>query len=154
MKHERVVRNGQVITMSSQIPGEFEDRPIPLGSMALSPDGTTIATGDAGLFMGTEEVSLRDAATGRQRLTFRPGPGDHAGNVQVAALAFSPDGQWLATVVGKAVRISDAAAGRARLTDSRSTGSWPIVDVAFAPDGRSLAACTARTVWIWDLPEP
>ncbi len=149
-RSEETSIDGQTVTIGRAIPGEFEDRPIPLESMALSPDGSTLATGDGG-YTSADQVSLRDAATGRERLAFAHAREPLAQTINVVALAFSPDGKSLASAGYETVQISDAATGAVRLT-LRRPGFGPIRDLAFAPDGRSVAACGTQAVWIWDLP--
>jgi WD40 repeat protein len=64
-------------------------------------------------------------------------------------LAFSPDGQFLATSDFNILRLWNVATGQPLLTLTNSTWIWRI---AFSPDGRSLVSssidCVAR---VWDL---
>jgi serine/threonine protein kinase/WD40 repeat protein len=70
----------------------------PLSAMALSPNGTLLAT--AGSVLGSPFLTLWDLAAGSERATFEA----HRG--EVTSLVFSPDGQTLATAgQDKMVRI-------------------------------------------------
>jgi WD40 repeat protein len=68
----------------------------------------------------------------------------------VRALAFTPDGQTLATGgFDHAISIWDVPTGRELRTMTDHTG--PVQSLAFSPDGRSLASVSQdRTVRIWN----
>ena len=97
-------------------------------SVAFSPDGKTLAAGGCGRPQATDrcraEVRLWDVATGRPRgdpLVGHPGP---AGSLSlVSSVAFSPDGQTLAS--GK-LRPDDYPLGRRHRKAARSAprGPW------------------------------
>ncbi len=97
-------------------------------SVAVSPDGKTLATGDGG---GTAE--LWNLATGRRIRTLA------AGSAAVESVAFSPDGKTLATGgYDGTVELWDLATGKQIRHLTIRPG---IIDsVAFNPDGTTLAA--------------
>jgi WD40 repeat protein len=69
----------------------------------------------------------------------------------VLAVAYSPDGRWLATVeTDRTVRLRNAETGQlVRPFIGTTTG---VVTVAFSPDGRRLATGGLdKTVRIWDV---
>ena len=108
--------------------------------LRYSPDGKRLASsyGRAG------EVRIRDAATGKLLQTLR-GHKD-----AVTCLAFSPDGNRLATGgLDTAVKIWSLADSRELAVYHGQTGS--VNTVAFAPDGKTLASADANgSLRIWD----
>jgi len=70
----------------------------------------------------------------------------------VYAVAFSPDGQTLATVSGLgAIDLWDAATGNEPLRVNDVAYSQCTVTVAFSPDGRTIAAADGtHAIWLWD----
>jgi WD40 repeat protein len=89
-------------------------------------------------------VRLWDAARGFKRRTLQR----HTG--YVSAVAFSPDGQTVASASDDhTVRLWDAATGVERRTLQRHTGY--VSAVAFSPDGQMVASASSdRTVRLWD----
>jgi len=114
-------------------------------SVAVSPDGKTLATGGtAGKDLG--EVRLWDAATGAERGVLH----GHVG--EVVALAFAPDGKTLATAGSKdnLAKLWDLAT--LHEVHSLSGHTQRINAVAFAPDGRTLATGSRDgRVRLWDV---
>jgi len=111
-------------------------------SVAFSPGGRTLATGNAD---GT--TRLWDMAS-HQQIAVLTGPAGPVDSVE-----FSPGGRTLAT--GNAdgtARLWDMASHRQIATLTGPAG--PVSSVAFSPDGATLAAGSADGVWLWGLPTP
>ena len=114
-------------------------------SVALSPDGKTVA---AGVRYGA--VTMWDISSGRMRLHVPVHSGD------VWALAFSPDGKILVSGDGgwnraSPVKVWDSTTGdpRGELANSGET-----LSLAFSPDGEYLAAGSGdRTARVWHAPK-
>ncbi len=104
-----------------------------IGSVAISPDGKSIATGSSPDGRVAGEVRLWDASTGRLRLPAMP----HTNYVR--ALAFRPDGKVLAAGdYSGLVRFWDTATGR-EIGQPLPQGEI-ILSLAYSPDGKILAA--------------
>ncbi len=88
------------------------------------------------------DVTIWEAATGKLRFSL-PGHTNH-----VSALAFSPDGRWLATVAGRTVRIFDAATGKLSRELDRDNLS-EATELVFSPSGNLLAAAGNEAVQLW-----
>jgi WD40 repeat protein len=84
---------------------------------------------------------------------WQSGDGDielEGGAPWVERLAWSPDGEWLATAAGRRLRIWDSAGTLSQ--DLSSPGT--IYDIAWRPSGRSIAAAGYGGVRIWRLDRP
>ena len=125
--------------------------------VAFSPDGTRLATGRS----DHRTARIWDPATGQQLAKLSHSGGATTGLLAnlfigggVWALAFSPDGTWLATGgMDGTARIWDPATGQqlAELSHSGKIGKV-VRAVAFSPDGTRLATTSSgdSTVRIWD----
>jgi WD40 repeat protein len=118
----------------------------PVTSMDFSPDGRLLAVGGAS-----------DGSVWLQPLSFNAIPIRLTGHDrQVSAVAFSPEGDWLATASkdGSANLWHYQWAGTDLLIEHRQThwhSDW-VGAIAFSPDGGSLAVGTySANLYLWDM---
>src|SRR5262249_54211161 len=99
--------------------------------LAWSPDGTRLAscgTKPIVLFASNGGVRIWDAATGRRALTYR----GHSETVDLWALAWSPNGRYLASGgTDQVVQVWEAATGRYLLTYRGHAAQARIYDSAY-----------------------
>lgn len=116
----------------------LDEHPDSIKALALSPDGTKLAT--AG---GDWTVRLWDVNTGNYIKSL-----GHPSAVNT--VAFSPDGKILASA-GVTLRLWDADTGELLHADGKDLGS--INMLVFSPDGRTLATGGGwdHTVHLWDV---
>lgn len=114
-------------------------------SLAVAPDGRSIATGDS-----TGSFQVWDVATGEERLHIQIGERD------VKALAFAPDGKILAAACSDVgldanlIHLWDLDADRAART--LEGHARPVRALAFAPDGKTLASTAEeKDLIVWDV---
>ncbi|SCG64255.1 trypsin-like peptidase domain-containing protein [Micromonospora humi] len=130
-------------TATGRTTGDIAPGDADILSIAFSPDGSTLATGES-----TGRVSLRSVTDGQVRGTLDDQASD-SGRVQ--ALAFSPDGRVLAAVGPFAkVKVWDVPGARRRATLTGHTAE--ITTLTISSDGRTLASgARDGTVRLWDL---
>ncbi len=130
----------------------------PLSCLAFSPDGQTLASGTGVLgieignplsrfvrFAKSGEVKLWDVAKRKQRIHFEAHPSD------ILSLAFSPDGQRLATAsADRTTKLWEIA----RIQERRPVvlkHDGPVISLAFSSDGQTLATGDwTKLVKLWD----
>lgn len=140
------VVDGKTARTFEPVPGEFIERKATVTALAFAPDGKTIAVGESfGFETVGSNVAIREAATGREILSFRQ-------EQAIVALALSPDGAILATATSAEVRLSDAATGRERATRKFAPLTDRVRAVAFSPDGKTLAVSVGWAIRLWDVP--
>ena len=139
---ERVVRTNLGDWRHELYPLRFVfSHPDTVFSMALSPDGKTLATG-----CGDKRARVWDLKTGQLRFS----PMEH--KVSLDHVRYSPDGRWLATAdVDGNIRIWDVATGQSK---SPILESGEIIDtLAISPDSELLAVLDGnQTLKIWKMP--
>jgi WD40 repeat protein len=123
-------------TTTGQLVGTLDGHKGWIQDLAFSPDGQLIASSSV-----DHTIKLWDVATGHKRHTF-------AGDAP--RVAFSPNGQWLASASGT-VKLWDVATGQP--LGSLITGdAMGIYGVVFSPDSTRLASAGYdATVRLWDL---
>jgi WD40 repeat protein len=111
-----------------------------VSSVAFSPDGTVLATGDS-----TGEIRLWHAMTGQYLVSYQ------GHKKWVRTIAFSPDGQLLASGGDdQTIRLWDVNTCHCLQTLPAHT-NW-IWSIAFSPDGQLLASSSDdRTIRLWSL---
>lgn len=109
-------------------------------SVALSPDGKTLAGGSY------QEVRLFDLASKAEAGRLATGKG------YVKGVAFSPDGKWLAVAGFRNVVLWNLEAKKPEKTLQGHKGY--VTGIAFSRDGSRLASCGEdETVRLWSLPD-
>jgi WD40 repeat protein len=118
-------------------------------SIAFSPDGKSLATGDTS-YSTLGEAKLWDLqSSGKELASLKERRG------MVTMVAFSPDGATLATAVESEkgielpeVQLWDVATKKVR--HILRAHAKPLATVAFSPDGRTLATGERGSVRLWD----
>jgi WD40 repeat protein len=106
-------------------------------SVAFSPNAKKLASAS-----DDRTIKLWDVASGHELLTL-------AADGQVAIVAFSPDGQTLASATEHTIKLWDVASGHEVRT---LAGNGPVETVAFRPNGQLLAAGSHdNMIEVWDV---
>ncbi len=151
-REEKSVINGETTTFRVAIPGETEPRGVPIESLAVSPDGNTLAIGFRMVGSTIGGVSLRDARTLEEHVAFAPTTGGNHPTVEnVYALSFSPDSKLLAVPGYHTLRIAAVDSGKVLAVLDSTAFFGPIRDVRFSPDGKTLTSCGSQVVQFWDV---
>ena len=122
----------------------------PILTLAFSPDGNWLATG-SGIYLPDSTLTIGTARLWDMRDPTATPIVLKGAEDKINILAFSPDGNWLAT-----------GSDTAHLWDMRNPSAQPIVlehdgdiDIlAFSPDGNWLATGSYATARLWDMLNP
>ncbi|MCY2991401.1 MAG: pentapeptide repeat-containing protein, partial [Planctomycetota bacterium] len=131
---------GAALPMTLAHPPNFSSPASPGNTLAVSPDGTLIASGH-----NDGSVRLWDVASAKELRACN----GHQGSV--GSVAFSPDGRQLASGSSdKSVRLWDVASAKELRVCNGHQGY--VGSVAFSPDGRQLASGSDdNSVRLWDV---
>jgi WD40 repeat protein len=111
--------------------------PEDLWEVYASPDGRHAALLCFPPAIPRVRIPIWDVQEGRQVAELAL-PGGHFGPTTRLALAFSPDGKYLATGGRERLRVWEVASGETRFETPARAGAL-IIGVAYSPDGRRLA---------------
>ena len=120
----------------------------PFGSirtLAFSPDGQSLATGDTTCEVWIWQTDLASGEIGPHLRTFQ---GHHN---WILSVAFGPSGQYLASgSADRTIKLWEASTGTCLQTLEGHT-NW-VMSVAFSPDGEYLASGSAdHTIKLWEI---
>lgn len=108
-------------------------------SVAFSPDGKLLATGDV-----NHEIHIWQVVDGKQLLTCKVNQG------WIWSVAFSPNGRFLASSANRTVNLWDIQTGECLQTFQGYSDR--VFSLAFSPDGRFLASGSEdHLVRVWDV---
>jgi WD40 repeat protein len=116
-------------------------------SLAISPDGKTVASGDRG-----GEIKLFEAATGKEKATLKP----QLGGEDFLALTFGADGKTLTSVSQLELKVWELSSGKGKksvpLRSDVGEGENLYQVARFSADGSALALGNqAGTLKLWDV---
>ena len=112
------------------------------GSIAFSPDGTTLASAGVDRFGGTPgAVTIWDIETGKDLATL------HGHTERIPGVAFSPDG----TTIASALRDQTVKLWNIKTGENIHTYRGGGYSVAFSRDGKTLASAGWRGIKLWEV---
>jgi WD40 repeat protein/Tfp pilus assembly protein PilF len=106
---------------------------------SLSPDGKHVA-----LISSLKVLRIVETASGKVRVECRT----QADDLQVSALAFSPDGGTLLLAFGRTVQLWDVSTGRQRAGVMEEPTE--IQQARFSADGSRIVAVAQHSIRVWD----
>ena len=140
----KIWRSDGAFVRSLAIPYDINHQLFDVLSVAISPDSTLIAAGVQQTIGGsqfTSAVQIWRISDGQLVQTFTGYAGGDSTNTGVTSVAFSPDGQYLATgSKDQSVKVWRMSNGT--LVSSRSDHTQQVNAVAFSPDGQWLASAS------------
>jgi WD40 repeat protein/serine/threonine protein kinase len=139
--HSGLLRIWDVVTARVRKQIRVHDGNLRFGSMAVSPDATRVAANSEDKDFKNQRLTVYDIASGKPLYS-----------AEGVALAYSPDGRWLA------VRAPDATTvllldARTHETIARFSGHKKnVLKASFSPDSRRLASCSEdQTIRMWQI---
>src|SRR5262249_7704492 len=120
----------------------LDHQPSMIWDVGFSPDSRRV-----GVYLGGQ-VRIYDVESGQKVLDI-PNQSRTLGRMQTRALAFSPDGPWLAPVRSHDILVYEADTGRPQRTLPGHKNA--ISSLAWSPDSRLLASSSEDgTIRVWE----
>lgn len=110
-------------------------------AIAMSPDGGLLAIG---VWESAAQIKIWDTRSGELLQTLT-----HPGMSGISALAFSPDGQTLASSAEEII-LWNVSRGQA-IETLPGNKPFPSVSLAFSPDGNRLASSSVEIIQLWNV---
>ena len=120
------------------LPSKTIENSSPVFSIAITPDGQTLATGH-----NDKTIKLWNVKTGESKRNLT------GLSHTVSHLTISPDGQTLAAASDSNITLWNISTGEVKTT--LTGNSTNLVSLIFSPDNRTLASAGDNTVKLWDV---